>query len=110
MVDLQIDLSKDGLEMIFRDYAAAMLEEMWSTGKTVSSLDMTRFQEARFGLSRATIINTLNRWAKLGIVTYAEITCKGGYKGLYTVAMSRSEFWNWVKANLNEKMSALLID
>lgn len=107
MTDIKIDLSKDGLEMVFTDYMATILRHIWGTGKTVNSAQMHALQlEKEHGRSRASIINGLNHLVDLGVLSYHEETCKGGSRRLYETGMTEAEFWSRLGDEVVDKIMA----
>ena len=56
-------------------------------------------------ISRASIINSLNRKVERGVLEYDEATGKGGHKGLYTTKMGESELRNKISEELKESIN-----
>jgi predicted transcriptional regulator len=53
-------------------------------------------------ISRASIINSLNRMAKSGVLDSKEITGKGGHRGLYAATKSESELRKMIVEELTQ--------
>ena len=92
MSNWEYDSRKQGLATIFFDYEIEALQLLWSkTGDHLSSREVWQHVNKKMKISRASIINSLNRMAKSGVLSYAETTGKGGHRGLYAVTKSEPE-------------------
>jgi predicted transcriptional regulator len=88
----EYDSRKQGLATVFFDYEIEALHLLWTkTGEHLSSREVWQHVSAKMQISRASIINSLNRMVKSGVLDYQETTGKGGHKGLYAVTKSEDE-------------------
>ncbi len=109
---LTIDLSMDGLALVFKDYQAVIMQNLWKEGIGHSSRDawvkaievMRRDKNIRDSISRASVINFMNAMVDEGILGYHEITGKGGHRRIYKANMTEKEFWEYVTGLVNEKL------
>ncbi len=109
---LTIDLSQDGLALVFKDYQAVIMQNLWKEGIGHSSRDawvkaievMRRDKNIRDSISRASVINFMNAMVDEGILGYHEITGKGGHRRIYKANMTEKEFWEYVTGLVNEKL------
>ena len=86
------DSKKQGLETVFFDYEIEALHLLWSKkGEHLSSREVWQHVSNKVQISRASIINSLNRMVKSGILDYTETTGKGGHRGLYAVTKTETE-------------------
>ena len=92
MVDWIYDSRKQGLETVFFDYEVEILRYLWSKGgEHASSREVWSHVSQRQTISRASIINSLNRMVKTGVLGYSEVTGKGGHRGMYAPTMNEGE-------------------
>jgi predicted transcriptional regulator len=92
MSDWVYDSNKQGLETVFFDYEIEALRLLWNrNGEYLTSRQVWQVVSEKLTISRASIINSLNRMAKSGVLDYKETTGKGGHRGLY--AASGDEAW-----------------
>jgi predicted transcriptional regulator len=88
----EYDSRKQGLATVFFDYEIEALHLLWSrSGEHLSSREVWQHVNGKMKISRASIINSLNRMAKSGVLDYTETTGKGGHRGLYAVTKSEVE-------------------
>jgi hypothetical protein len=111
--NIVIDLTKDGLAMIFRDYQVLMLKYLWrdtgleaSTRKlwTEVNKDLEPKGVNRPGASRASIINTGRRFAEEGLWDFHEVAAKGGHHRVYRAIMSEEDLWKAVRKLVTKKL------
>jgi len=96
--------------MVFRPYQEVIMDYLWRTpGHWVSSVVWERANDVLWktgsSISRASVINFLNRMVDEGVLIYREETGKGGARRLYTPVHSKSEFKKWLA---NHAMTRLL--
>ncbi len=92
MSDWVYDSNKQGLETVFFNYEIEALHLLWGRGNEfLTSREVWQHVNEKLKISRASIINSLSRMAKSGILEYKETTGKGGHRGLY--AAPRGEAW-----------------
>ena len=109
---LTIDLSQDGLALIFKDYQAIIMQNLWKEGIGHSSRDawvkaievMRRDKNIRNSISRASVINFMNAMVDEGVLGYHEITGKGGHRRIYKANKTEKEFWEYVTQLTKEKL------
>ena len=82
--------------MLFKDYQEEALKYLWETDDGKSSRQVwTHTNQALTGIrtiSRASIINFLNAMVDEGVLTYTEITGKGGHRKIYAAEMNENSF------------------
>ncbi|KKN06176.1 hypothetical protein LCGC14_1079830 [marine sediment metagenome] len=120
--NLAMDLTQDGLAMIFRDYAVVMLEHLWrSTGDTIpvsmppeaSSRELHIIINEKLpptkrggqGRSRASIIKAADRFVDAKLWDCREESCKGGYRRIYWAIVTEGDLWKAVKKRVDEKLA-----
>ena len=100
MRDVQLKLkfnpSYDGLSKVFLDYQEEALRLVWKKGEegVVSREVWSLVNENLEGktISRASIINFLNRMVDEGVLDFDERTGKGGHHRVYRSKLSEAEF------------------
>lgn len=86
---VKYDTDENGWLTVLKDYQIVALQSLWElpSDKVGSSRDI--WVEANVGLagaktiSRASIINFLNAMVDIGVLSYHEITGKGGHRRIY---------------------------
>jgi predicted transcriptional regulator len=105
MAEWQYDSKKHGLATVFFEYEIEALHLLWSrSGEYLSSTQVWQQINEKLRISRASIINSLNRMARAGILDYKETTGKGGYKGLYAATRSEAELKRRIAEELTENI------
>lgn len=104
-----LDLSKRGLEKIFREYQIKAMKLIWeSTNDGLTSREVydhvNRVLEDTKSISRASIINFLNAMCDKGVLNYQEETCKGGVRRRYSKAMDEKRFMIYVAKSALESL------
>jgi len=109
---MKIDLSQEpGLALIFKDYQVEAMKQLWSTDSGQSTYDIWKgVNETLLGktISRASIINFLNAMADDGLLSYEEITGKGGYRRIYSAALTEKEFWTKITSEVTLKLAKII--
>lgn len=89
-----------------------IMENLWKTGTGQSSRDVwvqvnedLKKKYSRESISRASVINFLNDMVDEKVLTYTEITGKGGHRRIYTAAMNEQKFWKKVTELTRIKLS-----
>jgi hypothetical protein len=108
---MQLNTDKKGLAAVFSEWKLAVLD-LLSTGEEVCSREVYAWVngQSNWGkqgntISRASVINFLNLLSdKEHLIGFREETCKGGYRRVYNMIMSRREL---VKAVLNRFIGKL---
>ncbi len=86
----------DGLSKVFRDYQEEALKQVWNRGSegVISREVWSQVNQNLNGktISRASIINFLNRLVDEGVLDFDERTGKGGYHRVYRPRLNENEF------------------
>jgi len=97
---LEFDTSQKGLRMVLKDWQEETLRSLWENpqqGRISREVwDRVNQRMSPATISRASIINFLEDMASMGVLEKAEITGKGGHRGVYTTKMDESEFKKFV--------------
>jgi predicted transcriptional regulator len=98
---LTVDTSSEGLEMVLKDYQETALRYLWRLdGGGASSRDVwVQVNEDLKGkrtISRASIINFLNSMVDEGVLSYTEITGKGGHRRIYSAKYDEAGFKEYI--------------
>jgi hypothetical protein len=98
---LTIDTSGAGLSMVLKDYQEEALRYIWSlNGDGASSRDVWNNVNERLKgyktISRASIINFLNSMVEEGVLTFSEITGKGGHRRIYYAKLDEIGFKKFI--------------
>ena len=106
---LVVDPSKDGFEKVLRDYQIEALKMVWNNGETgVTSREVYQHvNKALKGvktISRASIINFLNRMCDEKVINYVEETCKGGMRRKYSTGLNEDEFKKYIATIVFESL------
>lgn len=101
-----MDLSESGIDMFFKDYMKIALDVLWDHPEGLSTRQVWELcNEALPGsISRASVINFLAWAAELDILTFREVTGKGGYRRIYSHILDK----NGLSQYLKEKVLAAL--
>lgn len=100
---MKLDTQKPGLYALFKPYKVALLKHLYAVTTPendygVSSGYLWKWLEVnaeRLGIekrSQASVINGMKDLVDQGILKFSETTGKGGYRRLYSVAMTHGEF------------------
>ena len=90
--------------MVLKDYQQVAMEHLWElNGTGASSRDVWAAVNEKMprkagkpAISRASIINFLNDMVDNGVLTYTEVTGKGGHRRIYTAKYNEAEFKEWL--------------
>ena len=105
MANWQYDSRKQDLGTVFFDYEVESLRYLWNRkGEYASSREVWTHVTKIITISRTSIINSLNRMVKSGVLVYKEKTGKGGHQGLYSITMSETELKKHIAEELNESI------
>lgn len=115
-MDLNINLSLNGMDMLFKEYQEKALRYIW--GSEVGRISREVWVEVnkqmglkpngREKISRASIINFLNKMVDTGILSYTEQTGKGGYHRVYSTKLGERALLTLVRETVNAKLDILL--
>ncbi len=101
MAEWIYDSTPQGLRTVFFEYEIESLRYLWSkNGEYASSREVWDNVVKKLPISRASIINSLNRMARYGVLLSKETTGKGGHRGLYAAAMDESELKKFIAKEL----------
>lgn len=115
-MDLEVDLGQEGLNMIFFDYEVLMLRHAWNVAIGSVHLSTAELWKhvcrvlkesggRRKSISRASVINSANRFHKNGIWEYYEATGKGGYRKLFQPIMTEEELLETIKTIIVDRLN-----
>lgn len=106
--ELNINLGKSGLTMLFKPYQQYLLEHIWnnvSTDKPIGSGKAHDFiQKTDDKKSRASVIFFLNDMVDEGVIGWHDGTGKGGHHRLYYPLMTEEQFWKHIAKNVHKKL------
>ena len=94
-MSLEMDLSKTGYEMFFKDWQVESLRYLWRVqpeGANSRAVWLNVNESLRGSISRASVINYLNDMVEERLLTYTETTGKGGHHRIYTIKYGETEF------------------
>ncbi len=116
--NLVMDLTQDGLAMIFRDYEVVMLQHLWRDAggfrpeahsrelHTIVDRELAPTKRGGSGRSRASIIKAAHRFVEESkLWGFREETCKGGHRKVFHAIVSEEDLWKAVKKIVNEKLA-----
>ena len=121
-MEITLDLTQDGLGIVFRAYQVLMLKYLWrdagdsrpeannNTLFTEVNRDLEPKGVNRPGASRASIINTGKRFAEEGIWDFREVPAKGGHHRIYHAKITEAEFWKRVTDLVVEKLPEISVN
>ena len=110
MADWTYDSNKQGLATVLFDYEIEALHILWSrNGEYLTSREVWQQVSGKLTISRASIINSLNRMARSGVLDYKETTGKGGHRGLYTATRSEVELRRMISEELTQSIKKNLL-
>ncbi len=105
MTDWVYDSTKQGLATVFFDYEIEALQILWSReGEYLTSREVWQLVSEKLTISRASIINSLNRMARSNVLDYKETTGKGGHRGLYAAKKSEAELRRQIAGELTQSI------
>jgi len=104
-----LDPNKTGFEKVLQDYQIAALKEVWKskdgglTSRDVYLQSMEDLEGVRT-ISRASIINFLNRMCGEGVLSYVEETCKGGTRRRYSPVLNEEGYMKYIARSVIESL------
>ena len=108
-MSLMIDPTKKGFEKVLRVYQIEAMKHVWkntqegATSREVYNQVNTMLDGGK-KISRASIINFLNRMCDEGILNYTEETCKGGTRRKYTPALDEAGFQRYIARSVFDSL------
>ncbi len=111
VLPMDVDLSEEGLRMLFKDYEELMLTYLWNNGNGTSgelwrhvNVQLFGDKDTRDSISRASVILAANNFVDLGILSYQMKSGKGGYHRVYTPVMNEKQIWEALRTTAIMKM------
>jgi predicted transcriptional regulator len=97
MVTFKLDPSQQGLRKTLKEYEELALRYIWENGEEgATSAPTWRTVNERLGegktISRASIINFLNRMVDQGVLSWRDATGKGGHHRIYQTNLHEKEY------------------
>lgn len=113
---VKIDLSKDGLAILYRPYEILAWKVVRANENPVGSLriwiktkeGLKKLYGENATISRASVIQFLNREVDKGFMGYNEGVGKGGYHRLYFPRLSEREILQMIMGKACEKLSCAM--
>ena len=108
-MNLNMDLTQDGLSMFFKDYQLEALKILWKSNPGLISREVWEQvnQNPQINISRASIINFLNDMAELGILNTTSETGKGGHRSRYTPKYDEDKTKQYLADAVKNKLNTL---
>jgi len=105
MANWVYDSKGNGLSTVFFDYEIEALHFLWTKrGEYKTSREVWQQVSRKLTISRASIINSLNKMAKMNVLEYKETTGKGGHRGLYAATKSEDELRRQISEELSHSI------
>ncbi|MCX6649838.1 MAG: BlaI/MecI/CopY family transcriptional regulator [Candidatus Bathyarchaeota archaeon] len=106
MANWEYDTSKTGLRTILKDHEELAMRIVWENPNGANSRAVWMGINARRAepISRATVINFLERMREAGIVGGVEVTGKGGHHWVYSAVLGEAEFRKQVANEIKESI------
>lgn len=110
---MKVDLSFDGLDMLYKPYEKIMVQHLWKNdSEPIGSGNLWKYvnsmlpakEDGRDAISRASVIFAANRNVDDGIWDWKDATGKGGHHRLYFAAMTEAELWAAIRETVSEKI------
>jgi len=106
---VKFDTGEDGLRTVVKEYQEVALRYLWRLdGEGASSRDVwvnvNKDLMGKSTISRASIINFLNRIVDEGALNYTEITGKGGHRRIYSARYDEEGFKQYVATKVISKL------
>lgn len=113
---MKFDTSKKGFQTLFKPYQVALLVHIWELNSDqrtgITSKQAYEFLrqtgDRELMISRAAVIIFLNRMVEEGLLSYEEVSGRGGYKKVYYPTMDREEFARHVVTTISKKLEEVL--
>jgi hypothetical protein len=105
-MNLQMDMTREGLYMFFKDYQVKALKALWGSNPGKLSREVWEAVGPE-SISRASIINFLNDCVANDLLKVEFITGKGGHRGLYKPKRSEADTKEYLKKAFKEKLETL---
>jgi hypothetical protein len=107
---MKMDLSQEGLEMFFKDYQLKSLQVLLESGNGLFSRDVwiKVNQRRNESISRASIINFLNRMLDMDILSGTVLTGKGGHRTRYHAKMDEEQLKQYLKNMVKKRLKTMI--
>jgi predicted transcriptional regulator len=108
-MNLNMDLTQDGLSMFFKDYQLEALKILWKSNPGLISREVWEQvnQNPQINISRASIINFLNDMVELGILNTTSETGKGGHRPRYSPKYDEAQAKQYLTDAVKNKLNTL---
>ena len=94
---LKLDTDGEGMNAIFRDWQLSALSYLINYEEGTSAEVLAHIEWHKLRISRASVIQFLNKIVEEGLAIVREETSKGGYRGVYSLkARSWEDFNNTI--------------
>ena len=111
LLSMKVDLSKDGISMIFKDYQQLILECLWKLNKPTGSKELWTYANKNLPkgqtISRTSVIFFANDMVDLGILDWDDETGKGGHHRKYYPILSEDEILERLRKTIDVKFGTL---
>ena len=106
---LKIDVGENGFNMVLKPYQIEAMKYLWSNadvGRSSREVYDAVNDELPGGksISRASIINSLNALVEDGVLSFHEITGKGGHRRIYKAVYDESGFKQYIAETVLRKL------
>ena len=103
---LKMNLTKDGLEMFFKDYQINVLEVLWKYKKGLGTKRIWNEVGSK-NISRASIIMFIENMVEIGLIEKTLTTGKGGQRGIYKIKYEKTPTKEFLKNAVINKLKTL---
>ena len=104
-MSFEMDLSKAGYEMFFKPYQVQAIQYLWTVEGSAKSVDVwNHVKVLGDGISRASIINSLNDMVDHGILDHVERTGKGGHHRVYSHKYTETQLKEYLASSIIMKL------
>jgi len=108
-IEVKLDLTKQGLAMMFREYEELMIRHMWEDPKPIGSGALWEMVNEKLpdgkSISRASVIFAANRYVENGMWAFEDHTGKGGHHRRYYPLVTEEELWIAVAKAAQDKLN-----
>ena len=106
---LKIDVGEDGFNAVLKPYQIEAMKYLWASsdvGRSSKEVWDAVNDELPDGksISRASIINSLNALVDDGVLSFHEITGKGGHRRIYKSVYDESGFKRYIAETILKKL------
>jgi len=104
---IEYDTAESGLRAVLKNYQELALRAIWANPEGLGSkavMDRVNAELKPNTISRASVINFLEAMKEMGVLKGVEKTGKGGYRWIYSPAMTETEFKEYVARMILESL------